>query len=318
MKAIVINSYGGPDLVELKEVDRPEIADNGILVRVQAAGVNAGDLFTVKGSPWLVRFTTGFPRPKNHVLGWDVAGRVEAVGSKVTLFQSGDEVFGGSEHAFAEYVSADADKFAKKPTNLTLEEAAALPTAATTALLALRDHGNVREGYRVLITGASGGVGSFAVQIAKALGAEVTGVCSTAKVDMVRSLGADHVVDYTKEDFTKTGARYDLILDNSASRAFFELKRVLEPEGLILPNSGHGGMRYVFKAFFLSMISRRYGRPFMAVPNNKDLNVLKEYCESGKVKPIIDRTYPLIEASRALDYLDQRQALGKVVVTMGE
>jgi NADPH:quinone reductase-like Zn-dependent oxidoreductase len=225
-------------------------------------------------------------------------------------------VFGGCSHAFAEYAIENQDKFAKKPSNLDFEQAAALPTAALTALQALRDHGKVQEGQEVLINGASGGVGTFSVQVAKALGAEVTGVCSTKKVEMVRSLGADHVIDYTREDFTKGDRRYDLILDNVASRAFFDLKRVLKPNGLILPNSGHGGMSYVFKAFLLSAFSRRHGRPFMAVPNHTDLTVLKELCESGKVKPVIDKTYPLSETPKALGYLDQEHARGKVVIIM--
>lgn len=316
MKAIVQNNYGGPDVLELKEIDMPAVKDNDVLVRVHAAALNAGDVFSMRGSPWLARFSVGFPKPKNYVLGWDVAGQVEAVGKNVTLFLPGDEVFGGCSHAFAEYVIASEDKFAKKPANFTFEQAGALPSAAITALQALRDQGKVQPGQNVLINGASGGVGTFSVQIAKVLGAEVTGVCSTAKVDMVRSLGADFVIDYTREDFTKGERRYDLILDNRGNRSFSDLKRVLKPDGLILPNTGHGGMSYVFKAYFMSMFSRRFGRPFLAVPNHKDLTVLKGLCESGKVTPVIDKTYPLSETPEALGYLDEGHARGKVVITV--
>ena len=316
MKAIVQNNYGGPDVLELKEIDMPTVKENDVLVRVHAAALNAGDVFSMRGSPWLARFSVGFPKPKNYVLGWDVAGQVEAVGKNVTLFLPGDEVFGGCSHAFAEYVIASEDKFAKKPANFTFEQAGALPSAAITALQALRDQGKVQPGQKVLINGASGGVGTFSVQIAKALGAEVTGVCSTAKVDMVRSLGADFVIDYTREDFTKGERRYDLILDNRGNRSFSDLKRVLKPDGLILPNTGHGGMSYVFKAYFMSMFSRRFGRPFLAVPNHKDLTVLKGLCESGKVTPVIDKTYPLSETPEALGYLDEGHARGKVVITV--
>ncbi|MBU1339317.1 MAG: NAD(P)-dependent alcohol dehydrogenase [Acidobacteria bacterium] len=316
MKAIVQNNYGGPDVLELKEIDMPTVKENDVLVRVHAAALNAGDVFSMRGSPWLARFSVGFPKPKNYVLGWDVAGQVEAVGKNVTLFLPGDEVFGGCSHAFAEYVIASEDKFAKKPANFTFEQAGALPSAAITALQALRDQGKVQPGQKVLINGASGGVGTFSVQIAKALGAEVTGVCSTAKVDMVRSLGADFVIDYTREDFTKGERRYDLILDNRGNRSFSDLKRVLKPDGLILPNTGHGGMSYVFKAYFMSMFSRRFGRPFLSVPNHKDLTVLKGLCESGKVTPVIDKTYPLSETPEALGYLDEGHARGKVVITV--
>ncbi len=228
MKAIVLSRYGSPDVLELKEIDKPVVKDDDVLVRVQAASLNAGDLFSMKGSPWLARFAVGFPQPKNYVLGWDVAGRAEAVGKNVTRFQPGDEVFTACSGAFAEYACAPEDKVAMKPTNLTFEQAAAVPTAALTALQGLRDAGKVQPNQKVLINGASGGVGTFAVQIAKALGAEVTGVCSTRNVEMVRSLGADHVVDYTREDFTQGGQRYDLILDNVASRSFSDLRGHLE------------------------------------------------------------------------------------------
>ncbi len=316
MKAIVQNDYGSPDVLELKEIDKPVVKENDVLVRVHAAALNAGDYFSMRGSPWLVRFTVGFPKPKNYVLGWDVAGQVEAVGEKVTRFQPGDEVFASCNGTLAEYACAAEDKFAMKPTNLTFEQAAAVPTAAITALQGLRDAGKVQPGQKVLINGASGGVGTFAVQIAKSFGAEVTGVCSTRNVDMVRSIGADHVIDYTQEDFTQIGRRYDLILDNVANRSFSDLRRALTPQGIIIPNSGHGGMGYVFKAFLLSPFMRQQGRPLVANTNNEDLVVLKELIEAGKVTPVIDRTYPLSETPEALRYLDQGHAQGKVVITV--
>jgi NADPH:quinone reductase-like Zn-dependent oxidoreductase len=316
MKAIVQTGYGSPDVLQLKEVDKPEIKDDEILVRVRAAGVNAGDYFSMSGSPWLVRLMVGFPKPKNYILGWDLAGHVEEVGGKVKRFKPGDEVFGSCDHTFAEYASAEEDSLAMKPANLTFEQAAAVPTAALTALKGLRDAGKVRPGQQVLINGASGGVGTFAVQIAKSFGVEVTGVCSTRNVDMVRSIGADHVIDYTQEDFTQSGQRYDLILDNVASRAFSDLRRSLTPQGTIIPNSGHSGMGYVIKAYVLSVFMRKQGPMFMAVPSNEDLVVLKELIESGKVTPVIDGTYPLSEVPEAMRYLTEEHARGKVVITM--
>ncbi len=318
MKAIVQNAYGSPEILEYKEVDTPAIKENDILVNVQAAAVNAGDVFSLRGSPWLARFSVGFPKPKDYILGWDAAGKVEAVGSKVIQFKPGDEVYGGCSHAFAEFVSADADNFAMKPASLTFEQAAAVPTAAVAALQGLRDKGKISSGRKVLINGASGGVGTFAVQIAKALGAEVTGVCSIRNADMVRTLGADHVIIYTQEDFTRSDERYDLILDNAGHRSFAALRRLLKPGGIIVPNSGHGGMGYVFKAFLLAPFIRQQGRPFLAVPNRKDLDFLTELIEAGKVKPVIDKTFPLCEASKAFTYLEEEHARGKVVIQISE
>jgi NADPH:quinone reductase-like Zn-dependent oxidoreductase len=316
MKAIVQISYGSPDALEIKEIDKPVVNDNNVLVRVHATSVNAGDYFSLRGSPWLVRMSVGFPKPKNHILGWDAAGQVEEVGNNVERFKPGDEVFGACSHAFAEYVSADADQFAIKPANLTFEQAASVPTAALTALQALRDKGNLQSGQNVLINGASGGVGTYAVQIAKSFGAEVTGVCSTRNVDMVRSIGADHVIDYTKEDFTQGGKRYDLLLDNAANRKFSDLRRVLAPHSIVIPNSGHGGMGYVFKAYILSMFMHRQGRPFLASINNRDLVFLKELIVSGKIMPVIDKTFSLSEIKEAFRYLDEHHAKGKVVITV--
>lgn len=316
MKAIVLNAYGSPAGLSLKEVAKPTIKENEVLVRVHAASLNAGDVFSLRGSPWLVRLSVGFPRPKDYILGWDMAGRVEAVGRQVTQFKPGDEVFASCSGTLAEYVSVAEDKLALKPANLTFTQAAAVPTAAITALQGLRDVGKIQPGQVVLINGASGGVGTFAVQIAKAFGAEVTGVCSTRNVDMVRSLGADHVIDYTREDFTANGQRYDLILDNVASRSFSDLRRALAPQGRIIPNSGHGGMSYVFKAYLLSLIMRHHGSMYLASPSSKDLQVLKELLEAGKIKPVIDQTYPLSETPTAFRHLEKEHARGKVVITI--
>ena len=318
MKAIVQNDYGSPDVLKLTEVAQPAMKDDQVLVRVKAVSINAGDVFAMRGKPWPIRLSAGFPKPKNYILGWDMAGVVEVAGSSVTQFRPGDEVYASCSGALAEYVSVAEDKLALKPTNLTFEQAAAIPTAAITALKGLRDVGKLQRGQKVLINGASGGVGTFAVQIAKALGAEVTGVCSTRNLDMVRSLGADDVVDYTRKDFTQNGRRYDLILDNVASHSFSDLMRVLTPQGLIVPNSGHSGMGYVFKAFLLSPFLRQLGSMYLAVPNGKDLTELKEWIETAKVKPVIERTYPLCEAPEAFRYLDKEHARGKVVITVAE
>ena len=317
MKAIIQNDYGSAEVFELAEVARPELKQDDVLVRVMAASIGAGDLFAMRGDPWLTRLIAGLPKPKNYIPGWDLAGIVEAVGPGVTQFHPGDEVFASVDHALAEYVRVAEGKLALKPTNLTFEQAAAVPTSAIAALHGLRDAGKLRPGQKVLINGASGGVGTFAVQIAKALGAEVTGVCSTRNVEMVRSLGADAVIDYSREDFTKNGRRYDLILDNVSSHSFSELMRALTPQGLVIPNSGYGGMGYVFKAFLLSPFLRQLGSMFVSTPNSKDLTILKEWIEAGKVKPVIDHTYPLSDAPQAFRYLDKEHARGKVVIMVG-
>jgi NADPH:quinone reductase-like Zn-dependent oxidoreductase len=316
MKAIVLNAYGGPEVLELKEIDRAAVRENEVQVRVHAASLNAGDYFSMRGSPWLTRFSVGFPKPRDYVLGWDIAGWVEAVGKDVTRFHPGDQVFASVEGALAEYARAPEEKFAVAPTNITIEQAAAVPTAAITALHALRDQANVQPGQQVLINGASGGVGTFAVQIAKVLGAEVTGVCSTRNMEMVRSIGADHVIDYTREDFTRSGRRYDLILDNVGSRSFADYRRALSPRGIHLPNTGHAGMGYVLKAYLYSAFMRQHARPFLSVPSGEDLTYLKDLIEAGKVSPVIDRTYPLSETPEAMRYLEEDHARGKVVLTI--
>jgi NADPH:quinone reductase-like Zn-dependent oxidoreductase len=314
MKAIVQNAYGGPNVLELKEVDEPAVTENDVLVRVHAVSLNAGDCFSMRGSPWLARLDVGFPKPKDHIPGWDVAGHAEQVGNSVTRFQPGDEVFASCGSTLAEYACALEDKFAKRPSNLTLEQAAAVPSASLAALHALRDQANVQPGQKVLINGASGGVGTFAVQIAKALGAEVTGICSSRNVDMVRSIGADHVIDYTREDFTRSGQRYDLILDNVGNRSFSDYRRALAPGGTHLPNTGHGGMGYVIQAYVLSAFMRQHARPFLSVPNAEDLLYIKDLVEAGQVKPVIDRTYPMGETREAFRYLEEEHARGKVVI----
>jgi NADPH:quinone reductase-like Zn-dependent oxidoreductase len=316
MKAIVQNEYGSPDVFELKEIDKPVVKDDDVLVRVHAAALHAGDYFTMRGVPYVARMSAGWPKPKNYVPGYDVAGHVEAVGKNVTQFQPGDEVFGACNRTCAEYVCAGEDKFVLKPTNLSLEQAAAVPTSAIAALRGLRDAGKVQPGQKVLINGASGGVGTFAVQIAKAFGAEVTGVCSTRNTGLVRSIGAGHVIDYTQEDFTQSGQRYDLILDNVGNRSFSDCRRALTPQGTLIPNTGHAGIGYIVKALVVSLFVRQQGRPFVAIPNNEDLVVLKELIESGKLTPVIDRTYPLSETPEAFRYLDKGHARGKVVITV--
>ena len=264
----------------------------------------------------MVRFSAGLPKPRNYIPGFDAAGHVEVVGKNVTQLQPGDEVFGACKSTCAEYVCAAAGRFVPKPVNLTLEHAAAVPTSALSALHGLRREGKLQPGQKVLINGASGGVGTFVVQIAKAFGAEVTGVCSTQNLDMVRSIGADHVIDYTQEDFTQSGQRYDLILDQVANHSLSDCRHVLTPKGIHIPNSGNSGFGYIIKAFVSSLFLRQQGRPYVSIPKSEDLVVLKELIEAGKVKPVIDRTYPLSEISEAFQYLGQGHARGKVVITL--
>jgi NADPH:quinone reductase-like Zn-dependent oxidoreductase len=316
MKAVVQNAYGSPAVLELKEIDEPVVKDDGVLIRVHAAALHAGDSFIMRGVPYLARFAAGWPKPKDYVPGFDLAGHVEAAGKNATRFQPGDEVFGMCGSTCAEYACAPEGSFALKPANLTFEQAAAVPTSAFAALHGLRDVGKVQPGQKVLINGASGGVGTFAVQIAKSFGAEVTGVCSTRNVDMVRSIGADHVIDYTQEDFTQSGRKYELILDNVANRSFSDCRRALTPTGLFIPNSAHAGMGYIVKAFVRSAFVRQQGRPFVSTPTNSDLVFLKELIETGKLTPVIDRTYRLSETPEALAYVGEGHARGKVVITM--
>jgi NADPH:quinone reductase-like Zn-dependent oxidoreductase len=318
MKAIVQNGYGQAGVFALIEMERPVAKDNQVLVRVHAASLHAGDVFGMRGVPYVVRMSVGWPNPKHYIPGYDVAGRIEAVGADVTRFQPGDAVFGACSHTCAEYVCAAEDKLTVKPANLTFAQAAAVPTSGVAALHGLRNAGKVEPGQKVLINGAAGGVGTFAVQIAKALGAEVTGVCSTRNVELVRAIGADHVVDYTQEDFTRSEQRYDLILDNVANHPLADCRRVLSPSGTLIPNSGNRGLGYVIEAFVLSMFVRGQGRPFFSLPQHEDLVVLQEWIESGKVTPVIDRTYPLCDTPEAFRYLDEGHARGKVVISVAD
>jgi NADPH:quinone reductase-like Zn-dependent oxidoreductase len=320
MKAIVQNNYGLPEhVLELKEIDKPVVKENDVLVRVHSASIAAGDYFGVRGSPFVARFSIGVPKPReNYVPGFDVAGYVEAVGSGVTRLKPSDEVFGECSGACAEFVGGEVGKFVLKPANISLEQAAAVPVSALAALHGLRDAGKVQPGQKVLINGSSGGVGTFAVQIAKALGAEVTGVCSTKNVEMVRLIGADHVIDYTREDFTQGSQRYDLILDQVANHSLSDCRRVLTPQGMHIPNSGHSGIGYVIRAFVSSLFISQQGAPFVSLPKTQDLVVLKELIEAGKVTPVIDRTYPLSETPEAMRYVGKGHASGKVVITVAQ
>jgi NADPH:quinone reductase-like Zn-dependent oxidoreductase len=323
MKAIVRDTYGSPDVLELREIDKPEITDDEVLVHVHAAGVGRDVWHVMTGLPYPIRLAGyGLRDPKNPVIGSDVAGVVKAVGKNVTRFQPGDEVFGIGKGSYAEYVCAGEDKLAHKPASLTFEQAAVIGISGSTALQALRDHGKVHQGQEVLIIGASGGVGTYAVQIAKAFGAHVTGVCSTAKVDMVRSIGADHVIDYTREDFAEEGPRYDLILDIGGNSSLARLRRALASRGILVITGGEGGGRWLggtdrqLRAMMLSpFVDQKLGT-FVSKENHEDLMVLKELIESGKVIPVIDRTYPLGEVPEAIRYLEGGHARGKVVIIM--
>jgi len=319
MKAIVYHEYGSPDVLKLEDVQKPTPRDNEVLVKVHAASLNYGDLPILKGEPLQRLVGGGLLKPKNKILGDDIAGRVEAVGVNVKQFQPGDEVFGISVFgAFAEYVCADEKYLALKPASMTFEEAAVIPFAAVTALQGLRDKGQIQSGQKALINGASGGVGTFAVQIAKSFGAEVTGVCSTRKLDMVRSIGADEIIDYTQEDFTQKEQRYDLILAVGGYRSIFDYKRALSPEGIYVCIGG--SMAQYFQALLLGPLISMTGSKKMGVvmpkPNQKDFVFLIELFEAGKVVPVIDRRYPLSEVPEALRYLEEGHARGKVVITV--
>jgi NADPH:quinone reductase-like Zn-dependent oxidoreductase len=320
MKAIVYHEYGSPDALELMDIETPVPSDDEVLVRVHASSVNPAEWHGVTGL-LVGRTQTGLLKPKEPRLGADFAGVVEAVGANVIDFNTGDEVFGGRTGAFAEYVCVR-NAIAPKPANATFEQAAAVPIAALTALQGLRDKGHLQPGQKVLINGASGGVGTFAVQIAKALGAEVTGVCSTRNVEMVRSLGADHVVDYSKEDFTRSGERYDLMLDIAGSRSWSEYKRVLKPEAtFVLIGSQKrsrllGPLSHMIKVRLASLRASQRMTFFIAKLTREDLQVMRELIESGKVTPVVERTYPLSETADALRYLGEGHAQGKIVITM--
>ena len=322
MKAIVQDRYGSSEVLELRDIDKPEIGADQVLVRVRAAALNPGDWAIMSGLPYIARPVYGLRKPKNAVRGTDLAGEVEAVGTSVTRFRPGDEVFGWCQQlggAFAEHASVSQSALERKPANLTFEQAAAVPTAGLVALEALRD---VRPGQKVLVNGASGGIGTFAVQIAKSLGANVTGVCSARNVDLVRSIGADQVIDYTKENFTQTGKRYDFILDNVADRSLSDLRRALTPKGTVVPNGGgfdnhwfaSGGR--VMRAKVLSRFVSQTLRTFIMSQRLEYLVALKDLIEAGKVTPVIGRTYPLSETPQAIDRAGLGHARGKVVITV--
>jgi NADPH:quinone reductase-like Zn-dependent oxidoreductase len=319
MKAIVYTQYGPPDVLQFKEVATPTPADDEVLLKLYAASVNPLDWHFMRGEPLFIRLVIGgLRKPKVTRLGVDVAGQVEAVGRKVTQFKLGDEVFGACRGAFAEYVCASEDKLALKPANISFEDAAAVPVAAISALQGLRDKGRIQRGHKVLVDGASGGVGTFAVQMAKSLGAEVTAVCSTRNVDRARSIGADHVIDYTQEDFTQSGQRYDLIMAANAYHSIFDYRRALSQGGIYVMVGGGGAqiLQVMLLGPLLSLIGSKKMCSFTAKINKEDLVLLKDFLEAGKIVPVIDRRYPLSDVAEALRYLEEGHAQGKVVITV--
>jgi NADPH:quinone reductase-like Zn-dependent oxidoreductase len=326
VKAIVRDRYGSPDVLELTDIDKPEPGDDEVLVRVHAASVNPADWHILRGAPYIARMQFGLRKPKHRVLGCDVAGRVEAVGNNVTMLQPGEEVFGSpfmhGFGAFSEWLCVSEHLLAPKPAALSFEQAAAVPLAASTALQALRDHGRIEPGHKVLIIGASGGVGTFAVQIAKSFDAEVSGVCSTRNVEMVRALGAEHIIDYTKEDFTHSGQKYDLIFQLAGTRSPSECRSALTSNGTLLISSGESEGRWigpvdrVIKALVLSPFVSQKMASFTVKANREDLQLLKQFIEYGTLTPVIDRTYPLAQVPEAIRYLEEGHARGKVVITL--
>jgi len=322
MKAIVQDTYGSPDVLELSDIDTPVVEHDDVLVRVHAAGVDRGVWHLMTGLPYLVRLGFGLRKPRSRVRGLDVAGRVEEVGKDVNRFQPGDEVFGTCDGSFAEYALAKEDDLVSKPAKLSFEQAAALPTSATTALRGLRDAGRVEPGQKVVILGASGGVGTFAVQIAKALGAEVSGVCSTPKTDLVQSIGADHAIDYTREDFADGRQCYDVILDIAGNRSLSHLRRALTPQGTLVIIGGEEGGRWFggvdrqLRALMLSPFVRQKLKAPIYMTRKEDLQALKELVEAGKVTPVIHKTFPLSEVPEAIRHLEEGHARGKIVITV--
>jgi NADPH:quinone reductase-like Zn-dependent oxidoreductase len=323
MKAIVRDAYGSADVLELRDIEKPVVGGDEVLLRVRAAGVDPGVWHVMAGLPYPIRLAGfGLRAPKNPVLGADVAGVVQAVGKEVSGFRPGDEVFGIAKGSYAEYARASEDRLAPKPANLTFEQAAVVAISGLTALQGVRDHGKVRPGQKVLIIGASGGVGTYAVQVAKAFGAQVTGVCSTTKVDLVRSLGADHVIDYTWEDFADGQQRYDAILDVGGNASLSRLRRALTRKGTLVITGGEtdgrwlGGTDRQLRALVLSpFVGQKLGT-FVSRENREDMVVLKEFIEAGRVRPVVDRAYALSEVADAIRYMREGRARGKVVITM--
>ncbi|WP_211881456.1 NAD(P)-dependent alcohol dehydrogenase [Pseudarthrobacter albicanus] len=323
MKAIIQDVYGSADALELRDVDKPVAGEDEVLVRVRAAGVDQGVWHLMAGLPYLARIIGyGLKNPKDGIRGRAVAGHVEAVGRNVVGFRPGDEVFGTCEGSFAEYVCAKEKLLARKPRNLSFEQAAAVPISANTALQGLRDSGQVQPGQEVLVIGAAGGVGTYAVQLAKAFGAHVTGVCSTAKLELVSSIGADHVIDYTREDFAAAGKRYDLMLDIAGNRPLSVLRRALAPKGTLVVVGGEAGGRWaggldrVLRAAVLSLFVGQKLRGLASVERQEDLEFLTTLIEEGKIRPVIDKTVTLAEAPAAIEYVHEGRARGKVVVTI--
>jgi NADPH:quinone reductase-like Zn-dependent oxidoreductase len=322
VRAITYTEYGPPDVLQFTEVEKPTPKDDEVLIRIRAASVNPLDWHFMRGAPYALRIGAGLRKPKTNRLGVDVAGQVEAVGKNVTQFQPGDEVFGVCKGAFAEYGCSAERALVRKPPGMTFEQAAVVPVAAMSALQGLRDKGRIQSGQRVLINGASGGVGTFAVQVAKSFGVEVTGVCSTRNVDLVRSIGANSVVDYTQEDFTRSGQRYDLILDTVGNHTLSETRRALTPEGTLVmvggPNKGRwlGPLTGLLKMVVVSGFVRQKLRPFLMRMSQDDLIAVQALLEAGKVTPVIDRSYPLSAVPDAIRYLEEGHARGKVVITV--
>jgi len=319
MQAIIQNRYGSAEVLEAQDIDRPAIAEDEVLVRVRAASVHVGDWILMTGVPYVMRMGTGLSKPKNPVPGTDVAGTVEAVGAQVQSLRPGDDVFGWCSGAFAEYARAPEDQLVKKPANLTFEQAAAVGVSASTALQILRDDAKVQPGQKVLINGASGGVGTFAVQIAKAFGAEVTGVCSTKNLELVRSIGADHVIDYTQQDFRDGDERYDVILDNVGNRSMADTRRALTSNGTLLSNGGGhaaGKLGRTIRGFLASLVVRQQARPSVKTQNRSDLIALKELVEAGQVRPVIGGTYPLSQTAEAISQVAAGHARGTLVIAV--
>lgn len=319
MKAIVYEKYGSPDELRLTDLPTPAPKDDEVLVRIRAVGLNAADWHLLRADPFLARFSAGLLKPKNPILGEDIAGTVEAVGSAVTRFKPGDAVFACYERGLAEYVCVPADKLTPKPANLSFEEAAAVPMAALTALQGLRDHGRIAAGQRVMIHGASGGVGTFAVQLARHFGAEVTAVTSSAKLAMAQVLGANHVIDYTREDFSRSGKQYDLIFAANGDRSMSDYERALTPTGIFVMAGGTNAQ--MFQAIFLGRFKTKQGgrtmKIFLASSSPDDLATIKDLVEAGTLKPVMDRCFPLEQAADAMRYLETKHAKGKIVVTVG-
>ena len=324
MRALYQEVYGEPETVlSVRELERPEVPDDGVLVRVAAASIHVGDCFVIQGLPKAMRPIFGLRRPKSAIPGTDIAGTIEAVGSAVQDWEPGDEVFGNCTGAFAEYAVTSASELVAKPAGLDFESTSALGVSAQTALQAIRDRLGVEPGQKVLVTGASGGVGSFAVQVAKALGAEVTAVCSARNAELVESIGADHVIDYTSHDFTAGAERYDRILDNVAAHAMSDTRKALVPDGLLLSNGApvsgwFGGLGNPLRAMLWSMVSKQQARPFVSTYSQADGQALKELVEEGKIKPVIDRVSPLDDGPAAVAHVATRHARGKTIITMGQ